>query len=249
LKKNHYALPDAQNLVTGRVHAHPDGFGFLILDDKGAEDLYLNRREMRRVMHGDRAMVRVDRKKRGGVEATSCKFWSGHRNGSSGPIRTRWQRLSRFRWIRESPPPFRCAKQVRRKGKVVAAEISRYGTAMSGPEAELYRSSGSDDPEVQVQSIVSVTVLQPFSRTSPSGKSQAPHSPSAREIVARTDLRNLPTVTIDGELARDLTTLYACEKPTATMSFGLIAEALLYVRPGTAIDQRLTAGHERLFSG
>src|SRR5262245_39241073 len=65
LKKNHYGLPDAQNLVTGRIHAHPDGFGFLIPDGKGTEDLYLNRREMRRVMHGDRVMVRVDRKKQG----------------------------------------------------------------------------------------------------------------------------------------------------------------------------------------
>src|SRR5687768_14641670 len=51
LKKNHYALPDRQNLARGRIHAHPDGYGFLIRDDKDTEDLYLNRREMRRVMH------------------------------------------------------------------------------------------------------------------------------------------------------------------------------------------------------
>src|SRR6185369_775376 len=69
LKKNHYALPDSQHLITGRVHAHPDGFGFLIPDDRDREDVYLNRREMRRVMHGDRVMVRIDRKARGGAEA------------------------------------------------------------------------------------------------------------------------------------------------------------------------------------
>jgi ribonuclease R len=68
LKKNHYALPDSANLMTGRVHAHPDGYGFLILDDRNGEDLYLNRREMRRVMHGDRAMVRVHRNKRGSFD-------------------------------------------------------------------------------------------------------------------------------------------------------------------------------------
>ena len=69
LKKNHYGLPDSQNLVIGRIHAHPDGYGFLIPDDKNAEDIYINRREMRRVMHGDRVMVRVDRKQRGATEA------------------------------------------------------------------------------------------------------------------------------------------------------------------------------------
>ena len=28
LKKNHYALPDREHLVKGRVHAHPDGLCF-----------------------------------------------------------------------------------------------------------------------------------------------------------------------------------------------------------------------------
>ena len=39
LKKNHYALPDAGSGLTGRVHAHPDGYGFFIPDDRGKEDL------------------------------------------------------------------------------------------------------------------------------------------------------------------------------------------------------------------
>src|ERR1044072_8542190 len=71
LKKNHYALPDARHLLTGRVHAHPDGYGFLIPDEKGVEDVYLNRREMRRVLHGDRVIVRLDQKKQGGTEGQS----------------------------------------------------------------------------------------------------------------------------------------------------------------------------------
>jgi ribonuclease R len=81
LKKNHYALPDGQNLVTGRVHAHPDGYGFLILEDKGSEDLYLSRREMRGVMHGERVMVRVDRKQKGGTSSRRANF--GARTKSS----------------------------------------------------------------------------------------------------------------------------------------------------------------------
>src|ERR1700752_4212752 len=59
LKKNHYALPDGRNLIAGRIHAHPDGYGFLIPEDKKTEDVYLNRREMRRVMHGDQVVVRL----------------------------------------------------------------------------------------------------------------------------------------------------------------------------------------------
>ena len=41
------------------------------------------------------------------------------------------------------------------QGKVIAAEISRFGTAMSPPEATLVQVMGDpNDPEVQAQSII-----------------------------------------------------------------------------------------------
>src|SRR5205814_8421395 len=44
------------DLVAGRVEGHPDGYGFVIAEE-GA-DLYLSPHEMRKVLHGDRVMVR-----------------------------------------------------------------------------------------------------------------------------------------------------------------------------------------------
>src|SRR5713226_7023769 len=44
------------DLVTGRVEGHPDGYGFAVAEE-GA-DLYLSPHEMRKVLHGDRVMVR-----------------------------------------------------------------------------------------------------------------------------------------------------------------------------------------------
>ena len=207
LKKNHYALPDGQNLVTGRVHAHPDGYGFLISDDKRAEDLYLNRREMRRVMHGDRVMVRVDRKKRGGVEAHVVQILERAQKRLIGT----YQELDGRDYLIPMDPriaaaiPLRPSKAKPQKGKVVAAEISRYGTAMSGPEAELVQVIGDpDNPEVQVQSIVfhyglTTSFPEPVHREIAS----ASFSINEDEIAARTDLRDWPIVTIDGENARD----------------------------------------------
>ena len=40
------------------MQGHPDGFGFLVPDDGGA-DLFLSPREMHKVLHGDRATVRM----------------------------------------------------------------------------------------------------------------------------------------------------------------------------------------------
>ena len=42
----------------GTVQGHRDGFGFVIPDD-GQLDIFLSEREMTRVMHGDRVLVRV----------------------------------------------------------------------------------------------------------------------------------------------------------------------------------------------
>ena len=57
---------DEDNLMRGRVSAHPDGFGFLI-NETGGEDIFLAARQMRSVMDGDRVVVQItgsDRKGR-----------------------------------------------------------------------------------------------------------------------------------------------------------------------------------------
>ena len=151
LKKNHYALPDSQNLLTGKIQAHPDGFGFLIPDYKDAEDLYLSRREMRRVMHGDRVMVRVDRKKRGGVEAHVVQIIERAQKRLIGT----YDELDGKGYLIPMDPrvaaaiPLRQSGVTPEKGKVIAVEISRYGTALSGPQGELMQVMGDpDDPEI-----------------------------------------------------------------------------------------------------
>jgi ribonuclease R len=241
LKKNHYALPDGQNLVTGRVHAHPDGYGFLILEDKGSEDLYLSRREMRRVMHGDRVMVRVDRKQRGGIEAhvvqileRAQKKLIGTYNefGGKGYLIPMDPRIAAIALRQTGTKP--------EKGKVIAAEISRYGTAMSGPEGELVQVMGDpDDPEVQAQSIVFRYGLPtgfpgPVLREIASGA----FSIGDQEIAARTDLRNLPIVTIDGEQARDFDDAVFVRKTNGHYELLVsIADVAHYVEPASTLDQ------------
>jgi ribonuclease R len=242
LKKNHYALPDGQNLVTGRVQAHPDGYGFLISDDKKSADLYLNRREMRRLMHGDRVMVRVDRKKRGGVEAHVAQILE---RGQKRLIGT-YQEMDGKGYLIPMDPRIGAAIALRpsgakpEKGNVIAAEISRYGTAMSGPEAELVQVIGNaDDPEVQVQSIVfryglTTSFPEPVHREIAS----LSFSISEDEIAARTDLREWPIVTIDGEHARDFDDAVFVRKINGHFElFVSIADVAHYVRPATALDQ------------
>ena len=68
-RKGAICLAEKIHAITGKIMGHPDGFGFLVPDDKTKhpDDVFLGPREMAQVMHGDRAMVRVsglDRKGR-----------------------------------------------------------------------------------------------------------------------------------------------------------------------------------------
>ena len=244
LKKNHYALPDRQHLVRGRVHAHPDGYGFLIPEDKDAEDLYLNRREMRRVMHGDIVMVRVDRKARGGSEVHVVQVLERAQKRLLGT----YDELNGKPYLipmdaRISAIPVKPGVHAER-GKVVAAEISRYGTAMSPPEAQVVKVMGDpDDPEVQAQSIVFRYGLSTsFSDQVQRETSRINYSIPPEEISARTDLRGLPIVTIDGENARDFDdAVYVRKQGENYELYVSIADVAHYVVPETALDQEAFA--------
>ncbi len=245
LKKNHYALPDRQHLVKGRVHAHPDGYGFLIPEDRDMDDLYLNRREMRRVMHGDQVMVRVDRKSRGGAETHIVQVLE---RGQKRLLGT-YDELNGKGFLvpmdaRIGAIPLKPGQVKPEKGKVVAAEISRYGTAMSPPEAHVVNVMGDpDDPEVQAQSIVFRYGLSTsFPPEVHREASQVSYAIAPEEVAARTDLRGLPIVTIDGENARDFDdAVYVRKQGDRYELYVSIADVAHYVAAETALDQEAWA--------
>jgi ribonuclease R len=245
LKKNHHALPDRQNLVTGRIHAHPDGYGFLIPDDKDAEDLYINRREMRRVMHGDRVMARNERKPRGGSEAHIVQVLERAQKRLVGT----YNEIDRQGYLipmdaRIGAIRVNTAGKRPDEGKVIAAEVSRYGTALSPPEAQVVSVIGDpDDPEVQAQSVL---FRYGLSASFPSDVHQETNKISyaiaQEEIDARTDLRGLPIVTIDGENARDFDdAVYVRRQGAGYELYVSIADVAAYVAPGSALDQEAYA--------
>ncbi|HEX9263744.1 MAG TPA: ribonuclease R [Candidatus Binatia bacterium] len=245
LKKNRYALPDRQHLIKGRVHAHPDGYGFLIPEDKDAADLYLNRREMLRVMHGDKVMVRVDRKQRGASETHVVQVLERAQSRLLGTYdELNGQSLLVPMDARIGPIALKRGTAMPDKGKVVAAEITRYGTAMSAPEAQVVKVMGDpDDPEVQAQSIVFRFGLPTsFPAEVHREANQVFSAIAPAEIAARTDLREFPIVTIDGENARDFDdAVYVRRQGTGYELYVSIADVAHYVVPESALDREAYA--------
>ena len=241
LKKNHYALPEAQNCVTGRVQAHPDGYGFLIPDEKGREDVYLNRREMRRVMHGDRVAVRIDRKKSGGAEAHIAQILERGQKRILGTYEEFEGKSFLVPMDLRIAPAIPLAGGGTRpdKGKVIAAEIVRYATSLSSPQAKILETLGDpDDPEVQTQAVIFryglPTAFTPETRRE---AAQCARMIGAEELESRTDLRSHPTVTIDGERARDFDDAVSVQRNNGFYRLYVsIADVSHYVKPETALD-------------
>ncbi|MEK7341504.1 MAG: ribonuclease R [Candidatus Binatota bacterium] len=242
LKKNHYALPDAQNCVTGRVQAHPDGFGFLIPDEKGRDDIYLNRREMRRVMHGDRVIVRIDRRKSGGAEAHIVQISERGQKRILGTYEEFQGKGFLVPMDLRIGPAIPLTQGYLRpeKGRVIAGEITRYGTALSSLQAKILETLGDpDDPEVQAQAIIFryglPTAFTPGARHE---AAQCPRAIDRHELESRTDLRSISTVTIDGERARDFDDAVSIQKKDGLYHLSVsIADVSHYVKAETALDQ------------
>ena len=245
LKKNHYALADREHLVKGRVHAHPNGYGFLIPENRDLQDLYLNRREMRRVMHGDQVMVRIDRKARGGTESHIVRVLE---RGQKRLLGT-YDELNGKPIVvpmdaRISPIALAKAAAKTEKGKVIAVEVSRYGTALSSPEAQIVNIMGDpNDPEVQAQSIIFRFGLSTsFPAEVEREAKESSFNLSPQDLAARTDLREFPIVTIDGENARDFDDAVYVRKQGETYELYVsIADVAHYVAPDTALDQEAYA--------
>src|SRR5262245_24181855 len=61
-----YALPQRLDTLAGVVRRHADGYGFVVLDDEQGDDIYLSRRAMQGVMHGDRLLGRLETRQTSG---------------------------------------------------------------------------------------------------------------------------------------------------------------------------------------
>src|SRR5438309_11843452 len=61
IRKNRYVLPPAADLVTGKLHIHQAGYGFLISEKPGEPDIFIAAENTGTAMNGDRVVARISR--------------------------------------------------------------------------------------------------------------------------------------------------------------------------------------------
>ena len=236
-------LPAARaQMVAGRVIGHPDGFGFLV-PDEGGDDVFLSAREMRSILHGDRVVVRVvglDRR--------------GRREGALVEVLERSHEEIVGRYFHERgigfvvPDNKRISQDVlipageqgeAKDGQIVIAAIIEQPSRRNQPIGRVIEVLGEHmAPGMEIDVAIRAHDL-PHEWPHDVEKEALGFGDEVPESAkqGRTDLRDTPLVTIDGEDARDFDDAVFCE-PTADgwRLLVAIADVSHYVLPGSALD-------------
>jgi ribonuclease R len=243
IRGNRYGLPSKMNLVVGRVKTHPDGYGFVIPEVEGEEDIFISPRNLKEAMHGDRVVARIESIRRKGKEGSVIRILERKTRKLVG----KFMRAKNYSYI--IPEDERILQEVfipggetkkARPNQIVVAEITQYPAERARPEGRIIHILGyPDDPEVEPQIIIHKYDL-PHRFTSAALKEaqNLPPVPPSLEYKDRIDLRGVPTFTIDGENARDFDDAVSIEreKDGGVKLYVSISDVSHYVGEGTALD-------------
>jgi ribonuclease R len=244
IRGNRYGLPVKMNLVVGRVKCHPDGYGFVIPEREGEQDIFISPRNLKEAMHGDRVVARVESIRKKGKEGSVIRILErGHQKVVGKFVRGKnysYVIPEDERIIQEVFIPEGETKRAR-PNQIVVAEITRYPTERVRPEGRVTHLLGyPDDPEVEPQIIIHKYDLpHRFSSAVLKEARDLPLIPSPEDCQRRVDLRDISTFTIDGEKARDFDDAVSVQKEKdGTMKLYVsISDVSHYVEEGTALDE------------
>jgi len=243
IKGNRFGLPEKMNLVTGVVQGHPDGYGFVIPED-GGEDLFINPRSMREVMHGDKVICRAESAQKGGKkEGRIIRILErGHKtivgiyepSGHFGFVIPDDRRISHDIYI-----PFKYSGKAK-KGHAVITEITAYPMKNRNPEGRIIEIIGyPDNPDVEIDIVLrKYDIPSKFPIDVLKEADAVQKEVTDDEITGRLDLRDKNIVTIDGEKAKDFDdAVYVERLNNGNYMLGVhIADVSHYVKEGNTLD-------------
>ena len=240
-----YALADQAGFIAGKVAAHRDGFGFVIPDEPG-NDLFLNDKEMQKVLHGDRVLAKVTgTDRRGRLEGTIVEVVARANTHIIGRLLNEggvWivspedQRMNQDVLIAGSPGKAKA-------GQVVSVELIEQPARFQKPTGRIVEVLGElDDPGMEIEIAVrKFGVPHVFAPAALKQANRLPNEVVDADLVDRVDLRDVPLVTIDGEDARDFDDAVYCEPVKIGRENGFrllvaIADVSHYVKPNDGLD-------------
>jgi ribonuclease R len=243
IRGGRYGLPDEMNLVTGKMHGHPNGFGFVITD-KEHDDVYVNPRHMNEAMHQDHVVVRVESEREPGKPAgrvirvlqrnTSHLVGTYETFGKDG-----WVIPTEVKYFHDVFVPGKYRKGAK-NGQIVHVEIETFPTQHKPPIGKVIEVLGaSNDPNVEIQSIFRKHGVRQGFPPEVLDEAQFMGAEDSSGILKdRTDFTELQTFTIDGERAKDFDDAVSLERIKEGYRLGVhIADVSHFVQENSPLDQ------------
>jgi len=243
-KGNSYSLATAVKSVRGKLSAHRDGYGF-VTPEGGGDDIFIPQRYMKSAMHGDTVEVRAERSRMGGgkqegrittvVERATNRVVGRYEETRRGAVVIPEE--TRLNMIIAIPPKGRAKAE---DGQQVVVELSSYPVGGRPAEGRIVEVLGwPDDPEVEVQSAIRRFELPHiFGKDAMAEAEAIPETVSVKDLAGRVDLRSLPTITIDGETARDFDDAVSLRSEGNNFRLWVsIADVSHYVKPDSPLDR------------
>jgi ribonuclease R len=253
VRGNRFALPDTPDLIPGRLHANPAGFGFVVPDAaKPGErnDIYIPAANLTEAMHGDRVLVRIERQTPRGLEGRLVRILERAHDTVVGRFQTDSAGLAYVvpfdrRITTDIHVPSGQSSSAEPNDMVVI-QITRWPTAARGAVGRVVEVLGNvNEPGVDTQIIIRKhNIPDVHSEESVEEARRLGSAVKPADTKGRTDFRPVTTVTIDGEHARDFDDAITLEKlPNGNYWLGVhIADVSHYVQEGSALDEE---GYER----
>src|SRR5512134_1920833 len=249
---NRFGLPEKMDLETGIYQAHPQGFGFVIPEKKGRTDIYVSARSRLDAMDGDKVVARVappadKRKVTGKREGMIIRILERARTKIVGTYELPDPKAGGYGFVTPFDARLTQALVVSREqaggagpGDIVSAEIIAYPVAGRPPEGRIVKIIGkTGEPGIDSELIIEQYELPAeFSPAVLREAESIPQQVSPAMRKNRRDLRSLPTVTIDGEKARDFDDAVSIEKIRQGYRLWVhIADVAHYVKEGSFLDE------------
>jgi ribonuclease R len=240
LKSGKYSLINKLSLFTGFVDGNPDGYAFFIADNGVIEDLFIPPNKLNGAIHGDRVAIRVEeynkRKEAYVVKVLERKYTR---------LVGRVEKSKHFAYVIPFMKKFFYDIYIPHKysadlkdDDVVVCTIINFPEKRKNPEGKISKILGHlNDPGIENK-----IVLEKYDLSTKFPKAIDRElqkiDDSINESQSRTDLKNLLTVTIDGENAKDFDDAISVLKDKEKyILYVHIADVAHYVKPHTVIDK------------
>ena len=242
IRGGRYGLPDEMNLITGKLHGHPNGFGFVIPDKHhDTNDVFIHRKSMNEAMHQDHVLVRVESEKEPGrPEGRVIRILQRNTLNIVGVYETfgrdGWVIPTETKYFHDVFIPGKNRKDAK-NGQIVDVRIETYPTRHQPPVGKIMEVLGkSNDPEVEVLSILrKFGVRQGFS---PKILKEAKMMAKENRLDGRKDLTELLTFTIDGKKAKDFDDAVSLEPMGDGYRLGVhIADVSHFITENSHLDK------------